>query len=147
LALTVTLALVNDPTLELTVARVVALPTEVTSPVRLALVTTVVALPTEVTAPVRLALVVTCPAVKPEAVPVILVPTRADGVPNAGVTKVGEVANTLLPVPVSSVRAVRNCKEVKDPREVALPTEVTAPVRLALVDTLDAVRFATVLGH
>ena len=38
---------------------VVALPTEVTSPVKLALVTTVAALPTEVTPPVRFALVVT----------------------------------------------------------------------------------------
>ena len=48
----------------------------------------------------------TLEAVKAVAVPVILVPTRADGVPRAGVTKVGLVANTLAPVPVSSVRAV-----------------------------------------
>jgi hypothetical protein len=39
------------------------------------------AFPTEVTCPVRLALVVTLPAVKPEAVPVIFVPIKADGVP------------------------------------------------------------------
>ena len=100
-------------------------------------------LPLEVIAPVRLAFVVTLDAVKAVAVPVILVPTRADGVPRAGVTKVGEVANTLAPVPVSSVRAVANCAEVKEPKELALPTEVTAPVRLAFVVTLDAVRFAT----
>jgi hypothetical protein len=42
-----------------------------------------VALPTEVTSPVRLAFVVTLPAVKPEAVPVIFVPTNAAGVPRA----------------------------------------------------------------
>ena len=46
LALTVMLAFVNAPTLLLTVARVEALPTEVTSPVKLALIVAVpVALP------------------------------------------------------------------------------------------------------
>ena len=65
------------------------------------------ALPTEVTMPVKLALVVTLLAVKLVAVPVMFVPTNADGVPNAGVTSVGEVAKTAEPVPVSSVRAVR----------------------------------------
>jgi len=89
----------NDP-------KDVALPTEVTAPVRLALVTTVVALPTEVTPPVRLAFVVTLPAVKPDAVPVIFVPTSAEGVPNAGVTSVGEFDNTTLPVPVELVTPV-----------------------------------------
>jgi hypothetical protein len=64
-----------------------------------------VALPTEVTSPVKLAFVVTLPAVKPEAVPVMFVPTSADGVPSAGVVKVGLVANTAAPVPVSSVSA------------------------------------------
>ncbi len=78
------------------------------------------------------------------AVPVMFVPTRAVGVPNAGVTSVGEVANTATPVPVSSVNAVASCAEVKEPNEVALPTEVTAPVRLALVVTLPAVRPAAV---
>ena len=42
-----------------------------------------VVFPTEVTSPARLALVVTLPAVKPEAVPVIFVPTKAMGVPRA----------------------------------------------------------------
>ena len=50
------------------------------------------ALPTEVTSPVRFALVVTLPAVSPEAVPVMLVPTSVDGVPRFGVVSVGEVA-------------------------------------------------------
>jgi hypothetical protein len=62
-----------------------------------------VALPTLVTAPVRFALVVTLPAVKPAAVPVMFVPTRADGVPKAGVTSVGEVDITTLPVPVMAL--------------------------------------------
>ena len=65
-----------------------------------------VAFPTEVTSPVRLAFVVTLPAVNPEAVPVILVPTKAEGVPKFGVTRVGEVDNTLLPAPVEVVTPV-----------------------------------------
>ena len=40
------------------------------------------------------------PIERPEAVPVIFVPTKADGVPNAGVTKVGLVAKTTEPDPV-----------------------------------------------
>lgn len=81
--------------------RVVALPTEVTSPVRLALVTTVAALPTLVTPPVRLAFVVTLLAVNAVAVPVMFVPTNALGVPRAGVTSVGLVFITkVVPVPV-----------------------------------------------
>jgi hypothetical protein len=97
-----------------------------------------VALPTEVTAPVKLALVVTLPAVRPDAVPVMFVPTKADGVPKAGVTRVGLVANTRAPVPVSSVTAASKFAELNDPKDVALPTEVTAPVRLALVTTVAA---------
>ena len=62
-----------------------------------------VALPTEVTAPVRFALVVTFPAVNPAAVPVIFVPTKVEGVPKLGVTRVGEVSKTNLPVPVAPV--------------------------------------------
>jgi hypothetical protein len=67
-----------------------------------------VALPTEVTAPVKLAFVLTLPAVSPAAVPVIFVPTSVDGVPKFGVTSVGLVANTKEPVPVSSVTADAN---------------------------------------
>jgi len=43
------------------------------------------------------------PAVNPEPVPVMLVPTSAEGVPNAGVTRVGELDNTTDPVPVEVV--------------------------------------------
>ena len=89
-----------------------------------------VALPTEVTMPVRFALVVTVPAVKPAAVPVMLVPTRAEGVPRFGVTRVGLFAKTLAPLPVSSVSAPAKSAELNDPREVTVPTDVTAPVRL-----------------
>ena len=60
-----------------------------------------VALPLDVTSPVRLALVVTVPAVRPAAVPVMCVPTRAVGVPRAGVISVGLVSTTnLVPMPV-----------------------------------------------
>jgi len=110
--LTVTLALVNEPTLVLTVASVVVLPTEVTSPVRLALVTTVATLPTEVTPPVRLALVVTVPAVKPAAVPVMFVPTSVEGVPRFGVTRVGLFDSTTEPVPVAVLKSVRPASQL-----------------------------------
>ena len=83
---------------------------------------TVAALPTEVTSPVKLAFVVTFPAVKPEAVPVKFVATPADGVPMFGVTNVGEVFITnVVPVPVW------------DAMLVALPTDVIGPVKFALV--------------
>jgi hypothetical protein len=79
------------------------------------------ALPTEVTWPVRLALVVTLPEVKPAAVPVMFVPTKAEGVPRAGVTSVGDVANTKEPEPVSSVIAAARFAELGVPRSVATP--------------------------
>jgi len=80
-----------------------------------------VALPVDVTAPVRLALVVTLPAVKPDAVPVMFVPTSADGVPSAGVTNVGELAKTSAPVPVSSVTAAARLADDGVPSHVATP--------------------------
>jgi hypothetical protein len=67
---------------------------------------------------------VTLPAVNPEAVPVRFVATPLAGVPKTGVMKVGDVANTDDPDPVSSDNAVFNCNEVKDPRTAPLPTEV-----------------------
>ena len=87
LALTVMLAFVNAPTLELTVASVDALPTEVTSPVKLALVVTLL-------------------EVNAVAVPVMFVPTNADGVPKSGVTRTGEFDNTTAVVPVLVVTPV-----------------------------------------
>ena len=80
-----------------------------------------VALPTEVTAPVKLALVVTLPAVRPEAVPVMFVPTKADGVPKAGVTNVGEFAKTKAPDPVSSDTAEAKFAELGVAKNVATP--------------------------
>ncbi len=47
---------------------------------------------------------VVAPTVSPAAVPVIFVPTRAEGVPRAGVTSVGDVPKTAKPDPVSSLR-------------------------------------------
>ena len=69
-----------------------------------------VVFPTLVIGPVKFALVVTVaafpPMLNPEAVPVMLVPTKADGVPKFGVTKVGELDKTTLPVPVEVVTPV-----------------------------------------
>ena len=55
-----------------------------------------------------------------------------------GVTRVGDVANTAAPLPVSSVSAAERLAEENEPSEVALPTDVIAPVRLALVTTVAA---------
>jgi len=71
--------------------------------------------------------------------PVRFVATPEVGVPNKGVTSVGDVANTLAPVPVSSVSAVAKFADVKEPNDAALPTDVIIPVRLALVVTLPEV--------
>ena len=88
-----------------------------------------VAFPDEVTTPVRFALVVTVPAVRLDAVPDALVATKAEGVPRAGVTRVGLVANTAPPVPVSSVRAERRLALDGVPRNVAtLEPRLVIPV-------------------
>ena len=91
-----------------------------------------------------MAFVVTLPAVNPDAVPVTLVIVPDAGVPRAGVTNVGLVANTAAPDPVSSVNAVASCDDVNEPRTAAFPTDVTWPVKLALVVTLPAVKLAAV---
>src|SRR3990167_7029795 len=66
---------------------------------------------------------VAAPAVKLAPVPVMLVPTKADGVPRAGVTRVGELENTTLPVPVSSESHCEKCCEVEKSEEVAVSTQ------------------------
>ena len=76
--------------------------------------------------------------------PVALVNVADVGVPKRGVTSVGLVANTKAPVPVSSLTAAKRLADVIDPNDVALPTLVTAPVKLALVVTLPAVKPAAV---
>jgi hypothetical protein len=63
----------------------------------------------------------------------------AVAIPNEGVTRVGEVANTLAPEPVSSVSAVANCADVKEPNDVEVLTDVIAPVRLGILVVDDAV--------
>jgi hypothetical protein len=99
-----------------------------------------VALPTEVTAPVKLAFVVTFPAVKPAAVPVTLVIIPDAGVPRAGVTSVGLVANTAAPVPVSSVKAAARLALEGVARKVATPV----PKPLMPVATGKPVAFVSV---
>jgi hypothetical protein len=53
--------------------------------------------------------------------PVALVKVADAGVPSVGVTKVGEVANTKAPVPVSSDTAVAKLADDGVPRKVATP--------------------------
>jgi hypothetical protein len=53
--------------------------------------------------------------------PVKFVATPDVGVPNKGVTKVGEVANTLAPVPVSSVKAAAKFALLGVAKKVATP--------------------------
>jgi hypothetical protein len=64
-----------------------------------------------------------------------LVPVAA---PITGVTKVGDVARTATPVPVSSDKAVAKSAEVNDPKDVVFPMDVTAPDKFALVTTVVA---------
>lgn len=52
------------------------------------------------------------PAVKPAAVPVMFVPTNADGVPRSGVMSTGDDANTSAPLPVSSEMTPLSCSDV-----------------------------------
>jgi hypothetical protein len=72
--------------------------------------------------------------------PVTFVATIAEGVPNAGVTNVGEVAKTNKPVPVSSVIAVLRLAEDGVSSAVATPVpkpetpeEIGSPVALVRV--------------
>jgi hypothetical protein len=53
----------------------------------------------------------------------------AVALPSVGVTRVGEVANTFAPLPVSSDSAVANCADVKEPNDVVVLLDVIAPVR------------------
>jgi len=54
--------------------------------------------------------------------PVALVKTTAEGVPKAGVIRVGEVPNTSAPLPVSSVIAAERAAEVVGEQPVQLVT-------------------------
>ena len=137
-------------------------------PMSTASVAIVVALPVDVTSPVKLALVVTVPAVKQAAVPDIFVPTNPVGVPNAGVVNVNPAivvtvapdAIDVLPIvgaecpetaahvnpPVSPDCLERKCpllpafeilrlssSTISLAIVVELPDDVTSPVKFALV--------------
>ena len=65
------------------------------------------------------------------AVPVIFVPTKAEGVPKAGVTSVGEVDKTTSPVPVEVVTPVPPLRTGKVP--VTLVVRSIAPASISLV--------------
>ena len=56
-----------------------------------------------------------------------------EGVPNAGVVSVGEVANTAEPEPVLSVNAVAKSEELKEPNDVVVLLDVIAPVRFGIL--------------
>jgi hypothetical protein len=82
----------------------------------------------------------TVPLMLIEAVPVKLVTTPLAGVPRAGVTKVGEVAKTKEPEPVSSVTADARFAELGVARKVATfapspltPVEIGKPVAFVKV--------------
>ncbi len=92
----------------------------------------VVAFPIEVTSPVRLALVVTFPEVRPDAVPEIFVPTKTEGVPRDGVTRVGDVANTRLPDPVSSEMTPANSEDVVAAKAESLSVVTTKVLEVGI---------------
>src|SRR6185295_10753403 len=94
------------------------------------------ALPTEVTIPVRLALVVTFPAVSPAAVPVTLVITPDVGVPKIGAMNVGVLLNTNRPDPVSSDITPNNWRDVVAPNCANVPAVVANPVVYADVNVV-----------
>jgi hypothetical protein len=104
----------------------------------------------EVTIPVKLvpeplkevAVIIPAEALIPDALIVTPEPTTilvAVAAPNIGVTRVGLVANTAAPLPVSSVSAVANCADVKEPNDVVVLLDVIAPVRFGIFVVDDAV--------
>ena len=62
-----------------------------------------------------------------------------EGVPNAGVVSVGEVANTAEPEPVLSVNAVAKSEELKEPNDVVVLADVIAPVKFGILVVVVAV--------
>jgi|SRR3990167_1256697 len=123
---------------------VAALPTEVTSPVRFALVITVAAklpVPLPVTPPVRV--IVWSPVFVPDRLEAEIAPDRLKLVPVAapitGVIKVGDVCITnVLPVPVCAPTEVVRPDEVIGP--VRFPTDQTPAVMTAMPDELEVSR-------
>jgi len=93
-----------------------------------------------VNAPVVGVVAPTVPLMLMDAVPVRLVTTPLEGVPSAGVTSVGLVANTKAPEPVSSVTADARLDELGVARKVATfapkpltPVEIGKPVAFVSV--------------
>ena len=90
-----------------------------------------------VSAPTKVvAVIIPADALIPDALIVTPEPTTilvAVAAPNVGVTNVGLSESTTLPVPVSSVRAVANCADVKEPNDVVVLTDVIAPVKLGIL--------------
>ena len=72
--------------------------------------------------------VVPLKVVEPETLTLVAVAS-----PSTGVTKVGEVANTLAPEPVSSVNAVAKSEELKEPNDVVVLLDVIAPVKFGIL--------------
>lgn len=77
--------------------------------------------------------------------PVQFVQTRADGVPRAGVTSVGEVPNTNAPEPVSPVTVAARLALDGVVRNVTMPVPGTNPV--GLLDTPAETTMSPVAGH
>ena len=85
--------------------------------------------------------------------PMQLLKSPEVGVPNKGVTSVGEVANTRLPVPVSSVTAVLRLAELGVAKKVATfaarpetPVEIGNPLQFVKLPTKLTVVNVLVLG-
>lgn len=82
----------------------------------------VVALPTLVTSPVKLALIEVCPAVKPAAVPVAFVATSDEGVPPAPLKRTGAPAEpgampsaVATPAPSPEISVIAGCEQPSTP--------------------------------
>ena len=76
---------------------------------------------------------------KAAAVPVMLVPTKAEGVPSAGVTSVGELANTSEPLPVSSLITPASSAEVVAAKAESLSVVTTKVLEAGMVVPLSVV--------
>ena len=88
-----------------------------------------------VNAPVLAVVAPTVPLMlKLVAVPVMFVPTSALGVPSAGVTSVGLVARTLLPVPVLVTLTTFLLASSAKAVEAVRPDKVVVPLALSVVN-------------
>jgi len=133
-------ALVLSVTLIIGLALNVVVPFTVTVSAEASPSVTLPVAPSVVNAPVDAVVAPTVPLMLIEAVPVRLVTVPDAGVPKTGVTKVGLVANTKAPVPVSSVTAVARFALEGVARKVATPVprpltpvEIGRPVALVSV--------------